>query len=210
MEEGFLFGKKLPMSPFVVLAKFGLQMCYRECETYGACLSINYNRKLLVCQLNNGWENSTLSLINDGDYVYKEIPRPVNKTCGDVTCNRSSKCVRTTVSASVCIPVVILQVRLVNGSHSGEGRVEVLHNNIWGTVCDDIWNTDNAQVVCRMLGYYGTAEAISWAHFGEGSGQIWMDNVDCGGSETSLAKCSFRGFGNHDCSHSEDAGVICH
>lgn len=55
-----------------------------------------------------------------------------------------------------------------------------------------------------------TAEAVSVAHFGEGSGQIWMSHVECGGSETSLAKCSFAGFGNSGCFHYEDAGVICH
>lgn len=78
MKEGFEFGKKLPLVPFMLLDKFGLQMCFRECEAYGACLSINYNRRHLVCELNNGWKNSTLSLINDGDYVYKEILRPVS------------------------------------------------------------------------------------------------------------------------------------
>lgn len=78
MNEGFEFGKKLPLVPFMFLDKFGLQMCFRECEAYGACLSINYNRRHLVCELNNGWKNSTLSLINDSDYVYKEILRPVS------------------------------------------------------------------------------------------------------------------------------------
>lgn len=207
--EGYEFGKKLPVTPFKVLDKFGQQMCFTKCESYGVCLSINYNRKHLVCELNSGWKNSTLSLINDGDYVYKEIPSPVNKTCGGVTCNSYSKCVRTALSNSVCIPVEILQVRLVNGSHYGEGRVEVLHNNIWGTVCDDIWTTSNAQVVCRMLGYNGPAVAKSFAYFGEGSGQIWMDDVNCDGNEHSLTKCQFLGFGNHNCYHYEDAGVIC-
>lgn len=61
-----------------------------------------------------------------------------------------------------------------------------------------------------MLIFLSTAEAVSTAHFGQGSGQIWMDGVNCRGSETSLAKCSFNGFGTNDCSHAEDAGVICH
>lgn len=58
--------------------------------------------------------------------------------------------------------------------------------------------------------FHSTAEAVSLAHFGQGSGQIWMSQVDCRGSETSLAKCSFPSLGYHACSHSEDAGVICH
>lgn len=75
--EGYELGKKLPMTPVMVLEKFGQQMCFKECEAYGACLSINYNRKQLVCELNSGWQNNNLSLINDDDYVYKEIPRAV-------------------------------------------------------------------------------------------------------------------------------------
>lgn len=77
-EEGYEVGKKLPMTPFKVLDKFGMQMCFRECEAYGACLSINYNRKHLVCELNSGWASRNLSFIDDDEYVYKEIPRPVS------------------------------------------------------------------------------------------------------------------------------------
>lgn len=108
------------------------------------------------------------------------------------------------------ISLEVADVRLIGGNYSGEGRVEVWYNNRWGTVCDDGFDDIDAQVVCRQLGYACTAKAVSSAHFGEGSGQIWMDNVDCGGSETSLTKCFFRGFGNHNCHHTEDVGVICH
>lgn len=54
------------------------------------------------------------------------------------------------------------------------------------------------------------AEAFSSAHFGEGSGQILMDDVICMGNENSLAECSYGGFGIHSCSHLKDAGVRCH
>lgn len=47
------------------------------------------------------------------------------------------------------------------------------------------------------------------AYFGQGSGTIWMDDVNCYGTEQSLTECPFRGFGYHDCASSEDAGVIC-
>ncbi|KAM7434180.1 hypothetical protein ABFA07_015719 [Porites harrisoni] len=101
------------------------------------------------------------------------------------------------------------RVRLVGGSWNGEGRVEVFYNGAWGTVCDDIWNMNNARVVCRQLGYSDAVSALSYAHFGGGSGQIWLDDVNCAGSEDSIYNCPHNGWGSHNCNHNEDAGVVC-
>ena len=48
-----------------------------------------------------------------------------------------------------------LQVRLVGGGRSDEGRVEVNLGAGWGTVCDDEWDSKEATVVCNMLGFTG-------------------------------------------------------
>ena len=121
-------------------------------------------------------------------------------------------------------------MRLSGGVSSG--RVEIYYNDEWGTVCDDHWTMNEANVVCRELGFPGQSAinitillllfvyyhyisgaqeggALSNAQFGPGVGHIWLDDVNCQGSEYFLSQCSHQPFGVHDCRHNEDAGVIC-
>ena len=103
-------------------------------------------------------------------------------------------------------------MRLVNGADETEGRVEVSVDGVWGTVCDDYWNIDDAHVVCRQLGYTAgaTNSYYGWQHsFGQGTGDIWLDDVQCQGHEENIGNCFHNGIGEHNCAHYEDAGVKC-
>ena len=100
-------------------------------------------------------------------------------------------------------------VRLVDGPTNHEGRVEVYHNGVWGTVCDDGWDWNNAQVVCSELDLGYAVSAIPGAFYGQGSGQIWLNDVNCVGTELTIVNCSHSGWGSHNCSHGNDASVKC-
>ena len=100
-------------------------------------------------------------------------------------------------------------IRLAGGSSALEGRVELFRNGQWGTVCDDRWDNNDAAVVCRQLGHHG-GQAFSEAHFGRGLGPIFLDDVNCSGTEARLAECPLQNDrGYHNCNHGEDAGVKC-
>ena len=98
-------------------------------------------------------------------------------------------------------------VRLVNGPTEIEGRVEVYRRGKWGTVCDDGWDLNDAQVVCSELTFGPAVAARHSAFYGEGTGKIWLKGLDCSGTEKSIRRCKGRGIGN--CIHSKDAGVKC-
>uniref|UniRef100_A0A1X7U967 SRCR domain-containing protein n=1 Tax=Amphimedon queenslandica TaxID=400682 RepID=A0A1X7U967_AMPQE len=99
-------------------------------------------------------------------------------------------------------------IRLVNGSHDWEGRVEVCHSGSWGTVCADYWGYLDAAVVCRQLGWGTSGTYRSSAYFGQGTGSILLSDVQCTGTEQFLTNCTH--LSNRNCRHSEDAGVTCH
>ena len=107
--------------------------------------------------------------------------------------------------------LAIKAMRLTGGPNTSSGRLEVyLSNGQWGTVCDDYWDSNpfNARVVCRQLGLPWTgAVAKSNAYFGSNTAlPILVDDVACGGGETTLDACTRRTDGSNNCGHSEDVG----
>ncbi|CAG09101.1 unnamed protein product, partial [Tetraodon nigroviridis] len=136
-----------------------------------------------------------------------------SSSCGH---ERDATAVCAVASSDLCrteIPAFLIpsaaQLRLVGGPRQCSGRVEVLYKGQWGTVCDDEWQLANGDVVCRQLGCGHAVSAPTSAHFGRGTGPIWLDNVECTGQESTLTHCSHNSFGDNNCGHGEDAGVIC-
>ena len=105
---------------------------------------------------------------------------------------------------------ITFRVRLVGGRNISEGRVEITRNGTWGTVCDDSWTIENADVVCRQLGFDRATAAYSNAYYGSGIGPIYLDDVACFGTEARLDQCYASEWNVHNCQHSEDAGVRCY
>nr|WNS50100.1 deleted in malignant brain tumors 1 protein-like protein 2 [Halisarca dujardinii] len=124
---------------------------------------------------------------------------------------------------------IFVEVRVVDGQKSADnrsisGRVEVLYNNTWGTICDYYWDQRDATVVCKQLGYSEAIRPSRGAEYGRGTGTIWLEKVECDGDEENLGQCRHEGWGIHlrsrsvhigwgvfssVCDHSNDAGVVC-
>ncbi|EFN54087.1 hypothetical protein CHLNCDRAFT_6829, partial [Chlorella variabilis] len=100
-------------------------------------------------------------------------------------------------------------VRLVNGTDARSGRLEVLRNAAWGTVCEDGFDSVDATVACRQLGLGTSGAAVGGARYGRGKGAILLDEVGCTGEEAALELCPSQGWGRHDCTHAQDVGVEC-
>ena len=96
-------------------------------------------------------------------------------------------------------------LRLADGRTRNEGRLEILRNGQWGTVCDDLWDRRDAQVACRQLGFLG-GYSMSWRG-PAGTGPIWLDDLVCQGDETRLDQCLYTSV--PDCTHDEDVWIQC-
>ena len=112
----------------------------------------------------------------------------------------------------VCVSLADLEVRLKDGAHRCEGRVEVKHQGEWGTVNDHNWRLEEAQVVCRQLGCGAATDALRGAHFGPGIGPIWFRYTYCHGLESVLTACTYpvpKDYHPEGLSHDQDAGAVC-
>ena len=98
----------------------------------------------------------------------------------------------------------------LQGNTATSGRVEICNNNEWGSVCENLWGPADALVACRQLGFseFG-ATNVAYLDAPDGTGQIWLNNVECSGTESSLFDCNADPLGSHNCKHYEDAGVSC-
>ena len=90
------------------------------------------------------------------------------------------------------------------------GRLEYYYLGSWGTVCDDGWGYDDADVACDQMGFsYVSDSLLTYVTPGSPSQSIWVDDVRCSGYESRLSSCSGSFTGRHDCFHSEDVGIVC-
>ena len=101
------------------------------------------------------------------------------------------------------------RVRLADGPNRCAGRLEVWHAGQWGTVCDDSWDPRDATVACWELGCGKVRPRVGKTHYGPGTGPIWLDDMGCKGSETSLSDCPSGTWGKHNCDHEEDVVLAC-
>ena len=116
-------------------------------------------------------------------------------------------------------------LRLVNGTTSNEGRLDICIYSVWGTVCDDSFDTNDARVACRQLGYevdngqcklhYNTnfqcIIAVTYYNSAQGTGPAWINGLHCTGTEQNILECprQFELVNPYGCSHFEDVSVVC-
>nr|XP_023662354.1 antigen WC1.1-like [Paramormyrops kingsleyae] len=180
-------------------------VCFNQMDTNTASLICHH----LKCGKSGTVSNSWSRLKGAPNWLDNLKCRPHDSTLWQCSSSNwgDNKCEEGEVAQITCDGHPPMRLR--GGSSECSGRVELLHEGSWGTVCDDSWDLRDAQVVCRRL-VCGTAlEAHGNSAFGRGTGTIWLNEVNCRGDELHLWDCPHSLQVQWNCSHKEDAGVTC-
>ncbi|XP_041090314.1 deleted in malignant brain tumors 1 protein-like [Polyodon spathula] len=122
--------------------------------------------------------------------------------------NGIQECTDGSVVSVICSGAAI-PVRLANGNNSCSGRVEFNSIGVWGAVCGEVWDMNEAEVVCRELGCGSAVSALKGSHFGQGQGHVWQYIMECTGRESSLERCDSHELEASSCNQKYIAGVVC-
>ncbi|XP_036359157.1 atrial natriuretic peptide-converting enzyme-like isoform X2 [Octopus sinensis] len=194
-----------------------LETCAKNCLYHRefVCKAFHYYEKDYQCKLFDTMKSLSLRPLSSGSYyVLSQKCTSTDFQCdngrcipGEEKCNGRDNCNDFSDEQDCGIPET-LEIRLADGEeHSG--RVEIKYLNEWGVVCDDKWDINDANVVCRMLGYKSAIKAIPFSNFGPGNANFLLTNVECIGNETSLLDCPKSPWRQHNCKRHETASVIC-
>ncbi|XP_028416145.1 pro-epidermal growth factor-like [Dendronephthya gigantea] len=189
--------------------------CTKISCLHGHCSNTNGTE---VCHCDKGFKYNGRSCKD----IDECVPSPCNLTGLERSCNNtpgSYICMcknGSTFKEGSCAANSELKIRLNGSSNNMSGRVEIYHPTLgWGKVCDRHDNGDltttEGKVICRQLGFSGVTSITSDYRFGDGSGPVFLSNVQCSGDEAFIWDCSHNGWNNNpgDCEDSRGVVVDC-
>ena len=115
-------------------------------------------------------------------------------------------------------------IKLSGSSYSSQGRVDLCINGTWGTICSDYFDINDANVVCRQLGYFpygmlvkcyyyhskihcisGAIIINSWSNVFP----VYINDLNCTGNESTVWDCPHNGLIDYSCYYRNDAAIAC-
>lgn len=141
------------------------------------------------------------------DILYSVLKRSVSSSDDLITLLSPST---NHLPAPTLVPRLGGAIAVDSKGRTNQGRVELNYNSKgWGTVCQNGWTINAANVVCIMLGFGSAQSFTTGSSYGPGVGRLWFDGVLCDGTESSLLACSYSGPGVSSCDHTQEVGVTC-